>query len=224
MDLMMTRFTGLSAEQYPKHIGTVDAAGGWPTYVISNHDIVPSYTRYADGAHNDDIAKLMAALYLTLRGTAVMYYGKKIGMKNNRTIIRRVKTKCKTPSTSWAGRWRRGRDGERTPIQWNDGQNAGFRKTKPWLPVPASAKTHNVATEMTDPNSVLSFYRQLLALRRKEPALLEGSYTALNENDPNVLTYLRRYKDDAIVVVLNMSATEQKVPFDLSPRFWCTAA
>jgi alpha-glucosidase len=74
-----------------------------------------------------------------------------------------------------------------------------------------------VAREMKDANSVLSFYRQLLALRHKEPALLEGSYVALNESDPNVLTYVRRYEDDAILVVLNMSATEQKVRFDLSP-------
>jgi len=102
-------------------------------------------------------------------------------------------------------------------MQWNDGLNAGFSKTKPWLPVPASAKTHNVASEMKDPNSVLSFYRQLVELRHKEPALLEGSYTAVDEDDPNVFSYVRRYKDEAILVVLNMSASEQKVRFDLSP-------
>ncbi len=102
-------------------------------------------------------------------------------------------------------------------MQWNDSQNAAFSKAKPWLPVPPSAKTHNVASEMKDPNSVLSFYQQLLALRHKEPALLEGSYAALNENDPNVLTYVRRNKEEAILVVLNMSASEQKVRFDLSP-------
>jgi glycosidase len=88
---------------------------------------------------------------------------------------------------------------------------------KPWLPVPASYRTHNVVSEQKDSNSVLSFYRQLLALRHKEPALLEGNYVALNESDPNVLTYVRRYKDEAILVVLNMSAKDQKVQFDLSP-------
>jgi alpha-glucosidase len=69
---------------------------------------------------------------------------------------------------------------------------------------------------MKDPNSVLSFYRQLLELRHKELALLEGTYTALNEDDANVLTYIRRYKDEAILVVLNMSGSEQKVQLDLS--------
>jgi len=59
----------------------VNSASGWPTFVISNHDIVRSYDRYGDGKHNDQIAKLMAALYLTLRGTPIMYYGEEIGMK-----------------------------------------------------------------------------------------------------------------------------------------------
>jgi len=111
----------------------------------------------------------------------------------------------------------KGRDGERTPMQWNDSANAGFSKAKPWLPVPPSYKTHNVVREQKGSNSVLSFYRQLLALRHREPSLLDGNYVALNENDPNVLSYVRRYKDEAILVVLNMSATEQKARFDLSP-------
>jgi glycosidase len=69
---------------------------------------------------------------------------------------------------------------------------------------------------MKDPNSVLSFYRQLLALRHSEPALLDGSYISINEDDPHALSYLRRYRDEAILVVLNMSASDQKVRFDLS--------
>lgn len=214
MDLMMTGFKGLSADEYRKHIGAVNAAGGWPTYVITNHDIVRSFTRYADGTHNDDIAKMMAALYLTLRGTAIMYYGEEIGMENNDP---KSKDEVQDPIGKLGWPIEKGRDGERTPMQWNDGQNAGFSRAKPWLPVPPSAKTHNVNSEMKDPNSVLSFYRQLLELRHKEPALLEGTYTTLNENDPNVLTYVRRYKDEAILVVLNMSASEQKVQFDLAP-------
>jgi alpha-glucosidase len=110
-----------------------------------------------------------------------------------------------------------GRDGERTPMQWDDSANAGFSKAKPWLPVPSSYKTHNVAAEMKNENSILSFYRQLLALRHNEPALLEGDYTSINENDPNVLGYLRRYKGEAFLVLVNMSAAEQRVRIDLSP-------
>jgi len=214
MDLMMTGFKQLSAAQYRSHINAVESAGGWPVFVITNHDIVRSYTRYADGAHNDDIAKLMAGLYLTLRGTPIMYYGEEIGMQNN-DPKRKEDVKDPIGRVGWPQEI--GRDGERTPMQWNDGANAGFSKAKPWLPVPPSYKTHNVAAEMKDENSILSFYRQLLALRHKEPALLDGDYTSINENDPNVLAYLRRYKDEAFLVLLNMSAGEQKVSLDLSP-------
>jgi alpha-glucosidase len=182
-------------------------------YVITNHDIVRSYTRYADGIHNDDIAKMMAALYLTLRGSAIMYYGEEIGMENNDP---KRKEDVQDPIGRLGWPLEKGRDGERTPMQWSEGANAGFSVAKPWLPVPASAQTHNVADEMKDPDSVLSFYKKLLALRHSEPALLDGDYVSINENMPNVLTYLRRYKGEAILVILNMSAVDQRVPFELS--------
>ncbi|MGB7282103.1 MAG: alpha-glucosidase [Candidatus Acidiferrum sp.] len=213
MDLMMTGFKGLSADEYRKHIAAVNAAGHWPTYVITNHDIVRSYTRYGDGEHNDDIAKMMAALYLTLRGSAIMYYGEEIGMENNDP---KRKEDVQDPEGKLGWPKEIGRDGERTPMQWNDSANAGFSTVKPWLPVPSSYKTHNVADEIKDPDSVLSFYRALLELRQSEAALLDGDYVSLNEDNPNVLTYLRRYKGEAILVIINMSSTVQKVPFDLS--------
>ncbi len=213
MDLMMTGFKGLSADEYRKHIAAVNVAGHWPVYVITNHDIVRSYTRYGDGIHNDDIAKMMAALYLTLRGSAIMYYGEEIGMENNDP---KNKEDVQDPIGKLGWPLEKGRDGERTPMQWNHGAHAGFSVAKPWLPVPASANTHNVADEKKDPDSVLSFYKKLLALRHSEPALLDGDYVSVNEDSPNVLTYLRRYKGEAILVILNMSAAEQRVPFDLA--------
>jgi alpha-glucosidase len=143
-----------------------------------------------------------------------MYYGEEIGMENNNPK-RKEDVKDPIGRTGWPKEI--GRDGERTPMQWNDSANAGFSKAKPWLPVPPSYKTHNVAAEMKDENSILSFYRQLLALRHKEPALLDGDYTSINEDDPDVLAYLRRYKDEAFLVLINMSASEQKARFDLSP-------
>jgi alpha-glucosidase len=112
----------------------------------------------------------------------------------------------------------KGRDGERTPMQWNSSANGGFSEAEPWLPVPASYKTHNVATELKEPDSILNFYRRVLALRHQDPALRDGEYVALNENDPNVLSYLRRYKDEAVLVVLNMSSSAQKVSFDLQAQ------
>jgi glycosidase len=104
-------------------------------------------------------------------------------------------------------------------MQWDDSANAGFTKAaKPWLPVPPSAKTHNVASELSDPNSILQFYRQLLLLHHRNHALLDGDYVSLNQDDPNVLSYLRRYKNEAVLVVLNMSGTAQQVRFNLSAQ------
>jgi alpha-glucosidase len=213
MDFMFCTVDKLSPAEFRTQIANAESTGGWPVYVIGNHDMPRSYVRYGDGQHNDQIAKLMAGLYLTLRGTPIMYYGEELGMENN-DPVRKEDVKDPIGIAGWPNE--KGRDGERTPMQWNDSPNAGFSSATPWLPVPASYKTHNVAGELKDPNSILQFYRQLLALRHHDHALLDGDYVALNQDDPNVLSYLRRYKDEAVLVVLNMSATAQQVRFNLA--------
>ncbi len=219
MDFMFTTVNKLSPPDFRKQIAAVDSAG-WPVFVLSNHDIVRSYVRYGDGVHNDAIAKVMAGMYLTLRGTPIMYYGEELGMTNN-DPTRKEDVHDPIGKLGWPKE--RGRDGERTPMQWNATANAGFSKVKPWLPVPESSKSHNVATELNDNESVLNFYKKVLALRHENTALLDGDYVALNESDPNVLSYLRRYKNEAVLVVLNMSGTEQKVSFDLAAQGFSAA-
>ena len=212
MDFMFTTVDKLSPAEFRRQIAAVDGSGGWPVYVISNHDKVRSYNRYGDGQHNDAIAKLMGAFYLTLRGSPIMYYGEELGMENN-DPKRKEDVKDPIGITGWPKEI--GRDGERTPMQWNTEVNAGFSTKAPWLPVPDSYKTHNVATESKDPNSVWSMYKKVLTLRHTNEALLDGSYVALNENDPNVMSYLRSYKGKAVLVALNMSASPQKATFNL---------
>jgi len=215
MDFMFTTVNKLSPADFRQQIASVESAHGWPTFVISNHDIVRSYDRYGDGQHNDAIAKLMAGLYLTLRGTPIMYYGEELGMENNDP---KRKEDVKDPIGKLGWPKEKGRDGERTPMQWNASPNAGFSETAPWLPVPESYKTHNVATEMKEPDSVLRFYQDVLKLRHSNSALLDGDYEPLNEDDANVLSYLRRYKDKAVLVVLNMSGSPQTPGFDLKAK------
>jgi alpha-glucosidase len=214
MDLMLTKLK-FSALAFREHIGAVDASGEWPVYVISNHDILRSWNRYGDGKHNDEIAKDMAAMYLTLRGTPIMYYGEEIGMQNNDP---KRKEDVKDPIGRLGWPKEIGRDGERTPMQWDSGPNAGFTKGIPWNPIPVTYKHYNVATEAKDPNSILNWYKGLLALRHQNQALLEGAYISLNQNDPNVLSYLRKYNSQAVLVAINMSAAPQKVTFDLSQQ------
>ena len=220
MDFLFTTVNKLSPADFRKQIAAVDSASGWPTFVISNHDIARSYDRYGDGQHNDQIAKLMAGLYLTLRGTPIMYYGEEIGMKTT-PPTRKEDVKDPIGRTGWPKE--KGRDGERTPMQWDESENAGFSTGAPWLAVPPTAKTHNVADEAKDPESVLAFYKKILKLRHTNKALLEGTYAPLNENDQNVLSYLRAYKDQIVLVALNMSGAEQKVSFDLSRKGFASA-
>jgi alpha-glucosidase len=213
MDFMFTTINKLSPPEFRKQIAAVNAASGWPVYVLGNHDIRRSYDRYGDGRHNDAIAKVMAGLYLTLRGTPILYYGEEIGMENHDPKSRKD---VKDPIGKLGWPKEKGRDGERTPMQWNGTPNAGFTRGVPWLPVPASYHSHNVASEQKDPDSILFFYQHLLALRHTNRALLDGDYIALNENDTNVMSYLRRYRNQAVLVVLNMSSEPQKASFNLT--------
>jgi alpha-glucosidase len=214
MDLLLTKLK-FFAPIFREHIDAVEATGEWPVFVIGNHDIVRSWNRYGDGQHNDPIAKDMAALLLTLRGTPILYYGEEIGMQNN-DPTRREDVQGPIGRLGWPKE--KGRDGERTPMQWSSEPNAGFTTGTPWNAIPETYKACNVANELKDPSSILNWYKQLLALRRSHPALLDGDYLALNENDPNVLSYLRRTKNEAVIVVINMSAAPQTLNFKLSKQ------
>jgi alpha-glucosidase len=213
----------LDAAEFRKHIDAMEGSGEWPVFVVSNHDIARVATRFADGAHDDQIAKAIAALYLSLRGTPVMYYGEEIGMRNN-DPTRKEDVKDPIGIKYWPTV--KGRDGERTPMQWTAGANAGFNAgAKPWLPIPASSTGRNVATETADPNSVLNLYKTVLALRHENAAMRDGDYRGINETDPNVLSFLRTTpkRNEAVLVVVNMSGTPRATTFDLSAQGFARA-
>jgi alpha-glucosidase len=216
MNFRFANVNKLSAPEFRQRIADADAnpAGGWPVYLLGNHDEDRQWNRYGDGVDNDAIARLLATMILTLRGTPILYYGEELGMENGDP--KRVED-VKDPIGKLFWPKNKGRDGERTPMQWDATVNAGFSRRAPWLPVPESAGKKNVAVEDKDPGSLLNLYRRLTTLRRSTPALLEGEYRALLESDPNVLAYLRRDGADAVVVALNMSGAPQSVRLDLGP-------
>ena len=211
-----TKVKKLDANEFRQKVAAIESnpVHGWPVYVLSNHDIRRYVDRYSEGQTKDQIAKLMSALYLTLRGSAILYYGEEIGMENNDP--KRVEdVKDVIGKKGWPKEI--GRDGERTPMQWDSSANAGFNKgATPWLPVDENYTTHNVATESADPNSVLNWYRQLIRLRRTNPAFYEGSYVSLNDTDANVMAYLRNTPGSQAVVILNFSNQSQTVSLDRS--------
>ena len=217
MDFQLADVNKLSAPAFRKLLDQIEnnPAAGQPHYFFSNHDQRRQWDRYGDGVHNDQIAKLMAALLLTTRATPQMYYGEELGMRTT-DPVRKEDVQDPTGKIGWPKE--KGRDGERTPMQWDTSTNAGFSSaSKTWLPVPPSASRYNVAVESQNPASILNFYKRLLSLRQSEPALRDGGYAALNRDSANVLSFLRKSADGhAILVALNMSAQPHNVAFDLS--------
>jgi alpha-glucosidase len=209
MDFQIADVNELSATKFRRLFNEIDSntAHGQPEYFFSNHDQPRQWDRYGDGVHNVQIAKLLAALLLTTRGTPQMYYGEEIGMRT--TDPTRIED-VHDPIGKLGWPKEKGRDGERTPMQWTSAPNAGFTTSPtPWLPIPPYASTYNVQTEQQNPDSIFNTYRQLLALRQSEPALRDGTYQAINEDDPNVFAYLRETPTSTILVALNMSASPQ---------------
>jgi alpha-glucosidase len=218
MDFQIADVNKLSAPEFRRLLNEIDRnkVGGQPHYFFSNHDQPRQWDRYGDSVHNDQIAKLIAALLLTTRATPLMYYGEEIGMRTTEPV-RKEDVQDPIGKIGWPQE--KGRDGERTPMQWDASKNAGFSAAeRPWLPVPPSSTVYNVQAESQDSHSILSFYKRLLELRRSEPALRDGLHLPLNGDDPYVLAFLRKIpgNNDAILVVLNMSAESRTVKFDLS--------
>lgn len=205
MDFQIADLNKLSAPGFRKLFNDIEdnTAHGQPEYFFSNHDQPRQWDRYGDGVHNDQIAKLMAALLLMTRGTPQMYYGEEIGMRT--TDPARIED-VHDPIGKLGWPKEKGRDGERTPMQWTAGPEAGFTTSdKPWIKVPPSAAKDNVATEEKDPNSIFNAYKKLLALRKSEPALRDGSYQSVDNENPYVFSFLRKSGTDRLLVSLNMS-------------------
>jgi alpha-glucosidase len=210
----LTKLLTLDAKQFRQKVADIEGnrVHGLPVYVLSNHDIRRYVDRWGTAENKDQIAKLMSAFYLTLRGSVVMYYGEEIGMENN-DPKRKEDVKDVIGQKGWPQEI--GRDGERTPMQWDTSTNAGFNQgAKPWLPVDANYTTHNVASESADPNSVLNWYRALVKLRRSNSAFYAGEYVALDEDNPNAMSYLRKSKTGDALVALNFTAQPQTVALD----------
>jgi alpha-glucosidase len=115
----------------------------------------------------------------------------------------------------------KGRDGERTPMQWTAAPNAGFSPpgVKTWLPIPASSATTNVAVQADRSDSILSWFKALGRLKHDNAALRQGDEVMLNPGDLNVLSWLRRTPGEpAVVVICNLTAKPQNVSFDLKAR------
>jgi alpha-glucosidase len=186
-------------------VETYEAAlprGGWPTWVLGNHDRGRVASRVGRAQ-----ARVAAVLLLTLRGTPTLYYGDEIGM-----------TDVPIPPDRVQDPWEKnvpgigvGRDPVRTPMQWDAGPNAGFTTGTPWLPVSEDYTTTNVEAQRDDPRSILTLVRHLLQIRREHPALALGSYSRLETGDAPVVAYLREHEDHRVLVALNLGDRDERL-------------
>ncbi len=183
--------------------------GGWPNWVLSNHDQKRIASRI--GIQQ---ARIAAMLLLTLRGTPTLYYGDEIGLEG-----------VTIPPEDVQDPWERnepglgvGRDPSRTPMQWNSSPNAGFTAARPWLPVAENFARYNVENLKADPNAILQLYRRLIELRRNNPCLSVGGYREVGVSK-TVLSYGRAGEGMEMFVALNFAHTEGtvKLPPWISP-------
>lgn len=209
----------------------LSAARGWPCNTLGNHDSSRIHTRYGDKLHDAALARLHAALVLTLKGTPFLYNGEEIGMTD---LIITDPAKLRDTMAAWyydrlinelnvdpqeaalrAGEM--SRDKNRTPMQWSNSPNGGFcpSNVEPWLPVnPNYRNGINVRDQQHNPSSLLNYYTHLLQARKEAPALIEGKYIPLNNTAKEYLAFVRKTKAQTVLVVLNFS--EKRLDLDFS--------
>ncbi len=192
------------AERVRRSVDAFEAAlpaGAWPNHVFGNHDVDRFSSRVNRDGRGHERARVAALMLLTLRGTPFVYYGEEIGMANTDIPEKMLQDPARFYS--------RGRDQERTPMQWS--REDAFTTGTPWLPYGNLAV--NVEQQRDDPASMLSLYRRLLWFRRRSDALRDGAYTPVDGLPTGIYAYMRLYGDDRLLTVLNF--TNDPIAFEL---------
>ena len=209
------------------------AAGddGWVASYLENHDQPRSLSHFGDPdpAWRTASAKVLATLLLTQRATPFVYQGEELGMANypftsigqfedvraKREWRERVESGAIPAAVELDALRRTGRDNARTPLQWTAGSQAGFTTGTPWLPVNPDARTINAMAEEDDPDSVLCFYRRLIAMRKRVPALVYGAWRDIDPDHPVVFGYTRTLPGATWLVLMNFG--REPVAYSLPP-------
>ena len=202
------------------------AEKGWISIYLSNHDQSRFVNRYGSDkpAFKDYSAKLLNTFILSMRGTPYTYYGDELGMTNiGFTKIEQYKDiaaingykKAATDGEDLDLHLKNlnllSRDNGRTPMQWDDTNNAGFSSETPWLPVHENHTTVNVANQQNDHNSVLNHFRKMVALRKDNLLLVYGEYEIIQEEHPTIYAYSRTLDDEQMKILLNFSELTSKI-------------
>ena len=204
---------------------------GWNSLYWGNHDQARAVSRFGDdGQYREQSAKMLAAVLHLHRGTPYVYQGEELGMTNMsfgaisdyRDIEvlnhhREATTHLgHTDAEVLAALAPLNRDNARTPVQWDASRHGGFTTGAPWIVVNPNANTINAASQVDDPGSVFSFYRQVIALRHTDPIVAYGDFTMLLPDDEHVYAFRRSLPDAEMLVLGNFSGSGQPVDLDVS--------
>lgn len=196
---------------------------GWNSLYLNNHDQPRMVSRFGDdGKYWKESAKMLAICLHMMQGTPYIYQGEEIGMKNiefqsieecnDIEAINAYKEYTSDGRISPEDMMRyinkKGRDNARTPMQWNDTENAGFTTGTPWFTVNPNYKEVNVAEQEKDPDSILNFYKHLIQMRKEYPIIVYGSYKLLYPDHKTAFVYERMLEDEKLLVACNFSAEE----------------
>ena len=179
--------------------------GAWASWVLGNHD----QPRFASNARaGRDQARVGMLALMTLRGTPTMYYGDEIGMVDVPVATEDARDPLERREPG------RGRDPERSPMQWDTGPNAGFTTAAvtPWLPLARDAAEVNVACQADDPGSMLSLTRRLIRLRREHPVLHRGDFEAFGPTPSGSYAFRRIAADGQLTIALNLTPEPRSIP------------
>ncbi|ELY5829893.1 alpha-glucosidase [Cronobacter turicensis] len=192
---------------------------GWNALYVENHDVTRVVSRWGDTEHHwRESATCIAAMYFLMQGTPFIYQGQEIGMTNTRFAslddfddvsahnkARDLRDQGMREEEIVEFLTRTGRDNSRTPMQWDASPYAGFSTHEPWLKVNPNYEMINVESQQHDPHSVLNFYRQMIHLRKREPALIYGRYETALDDHEQIYAYRRVLGDEQLVVLCNFS-------------------
>ncbi|MGB3466574.1 MAG: alpha-amylase family glycosyl hydrolase, partial [Cyclobacteriaceae bacterium] len=196
---------------------------GWGSVFLGNHDFPRIVSRFGnDGEYREESAKLLATMLLSLRGTTYIYQGDEIGMTNvafdhiedyrdvetHNAYREEVLDKGRDPADFLKAVHYQGRDNVRTPMQWSDEENAGFTNGEPWIKVNPNFKDINVATQQGDEDSVLSFYKRMVAFRKENLTLVYGEFEMIDPQNKDLFIYERSDSNGKFLVFLNFTDNE----------------
>ena len=212
----------------------MQAGNGWNALFWCNHDQPRAVSRFGDeGRYWKESAKMLGTATHMMRGTPYIYQGEELGMTNchfaaigqfrdveSLNYYQILQQQGKTPAEALEIIQQRSRDNGRTPMQWDASAHAGFTTGTPWIGVVDNYRTINAAAEVGDPDSIYSYYKQLVALRKQRPVIQSGRIEFLYKDDPDLLAYRRWDETGELLVLCNLTAHDAPVAL---PQGWQNA-